>query len=268
MYRSCLLCVVIAFSSPVPVRKAMTIAAACEPTASTVETPVVVVQHRKAGPHASLVESLASYCALPVVEPTDKARILPGHVYVAPADYHLLVERDAFVITWLNRLPAPRIDFPEAPGIASETRRHYRGLGIDTLAFDLTTDLGIPVVMAAAIDRSGEIPAVTVGLGCNLQPATALDRAVMEVAQVRVGSVPRYRSTQAPPLPRRYEDVRTLEDHAAFAASNEYLGEFDFLLDGAQSRALADLPDQSRGTVEANLALCRERLETAGCSEC
>jgi ribosomal protein S12 methylthiotransferase accessory factor len=177
-----------------------------------------------------------------------------------------LVERDAFVITWLNRLPVPRIDFSETEGIAAETERHYRKFGIESLAFDLTTDLGIPVVMAMAIDRSGELPAVTVGLGCNLHPPTALDRAVMEVAQVRVGSVPRHRSSQAPPLPRRYEDVRTLEDHAAFAASPAYLGELDFLHEGSRAHRVADVPDRSRGTVEMDLALCRERLERAGCT--
>jgi ribosomal protein S12 methylthiotransferase accessory factor len=182
------------------------------------------------------------------------------------AGMYELVERDAFVITWLNRLPAPRIDFPETAGFSSDARRHYRRFGIETHAFDLTTDLGIPVVMAVAVDRSGETPAVTVGLGCNLHPAVALERAVMEVAQVRVGSVPRYRSAQAPPLPRRYDDVRTLEDHAAFAASREYLDELDFLLDSVDSQSLGDLPDQSRGTVEMDLYLCGKRLEHAGCT--
>src|SRR5947207_7143491 len=63
------------------------------------EPPVVVVQHRKAGTHGGLEETLSSRCALPVVEPTDKARISPGHVYVAPADYHLLVEPDSFALS-------------------------------------------------------------------------------------------------------------------------------------------------------------------------
>lgn len=63
------------------------------------ESPVVVVQHRKAGAGGSLTESLAAHCALPVVEPMDKASISPGQVYVAPADYHLLVEHGAFALS-------------------------------------------------------------------------------------------------------------------------------------------------------------------------
>ena len=61
--------------------------------------PVVIVQHRRAGPHTDLVRSFASRSAVPVLEPVDKSAILSGHVYVAPADYHLLVGRDGFALT-------------------------------------------------------------------------------------------------------------------------------------------------------------------------
>jgi ribosomal protein S12 methylthiotransferase accessory factor len=177
-----------------------------------------------------------------------------------------LVERDAFLITWLNRLPAPRIEFGETSEIAAGIRRHYRGFGMETCAFDLTSNLEIPVVMAVAIDRSGSSPAATVGLGCNLDPAIALERAVMEVAQVRTGSVPQFRRHGPPAHLRRYEDVRTIPDHAAFASLPEHLGEFDFLLGGGRAQSLAELPDRSRGGVEGDLDYCRERLELDGCT--
>jgi ribosomal protein S12 methylthiotransferase accessory factor len=182
------------------------------------------------------------------------------------AGIYELVERDSFLISWLTRMTVPRIDFSDATGIATEIRRHYARFGIETLAFDLTTDLGIPVVMAVAFDRSGSLPAATVGLGCDLDPASALDRAVMEVVQVRTGLVSLYRGEQPPARLERYEDVRTLHDHATFAASPEHLAEFDFLLADASPRKLATLADRRRGSVEADLTFCRERLEAAGCT--
>jgi two-component system chemotaxis response regulator CheB len=47
-----------------------------------------------------------------VVEPDDKDRILPGHVYLAPAGYHMLVERGSVALStdapiWFAR---PSID--------------------------------------------------------------------------------------------------------------------------------------------------------------
>lgn len=53
---------------------------------------IVVAQHRANDPHSRLVELLAQTCPMPIVEPEDKMPIEPNHVYLAPSDYHLLVE--------------------------------------------------------------------------------------------------------------------------------------------------------------------------------
>lgn len=54
--------------------------------------PMAIVQHRGRRADQGLVNVLARETALPVCEPDDKQPLEPGHVYVAPADYHLLVE--------------------------------------------------------------------------------------------------------------------------------------------------------------------------------
>lgn len=55
---------------------------------------VVIVQHRYQDSDKSLSIYLQNYCALPLIEIEDKDIILPGHVYLAPANYHLLVETE------------------------------------------------------------------------------------------------------------------------------------------------------------------------------
>jgi two-component system chemotaxis response regulator CheB len=57
------------------------------------EIPVVVAQHRAASTDDVLEQVLARSSQLEVVTATDKEPLAPGRVYVAPADYHLLVER-------------------------------------------------------------------------------------------------------------------------------------------------------------------------------
>lgn len=56
--------------------------------------PIVVAQHR----HKKSSEQLPAYFRrqtdLRVVDAEDKQWIEPGHVYLAPADYHLLIERN------------------------------------------------------------------------------------------------------------------------------------------------------------------------------
>ncbi len=55
---------------------------------------VVVVQHLHPEGGEFMVEFLNQHCALPVKEAEDKEPITPGVIYVAAAQYHLLIERD------------------------------------------------------------------------------------------------------------------------------------------------------------------------------
>ena len=61
--------------------------------------PVVIVQHREKGMPDRLSGLLAKHCFLPVVEVEDKQAIEHGSVYLAPADYHLLVEKGNFALS-------------------------------------------------------------------------------------------------------------------------------------------------------------------------
>ena len=54
--------------------------------------PIAIVQHRHKDSDNTLTLFLRRHSALPVEEAEDKAAIVPGQVYLAPADYHLLVE--------------------------------------------------------------------------------------------------------------------------------------------------------------------------------
>lgn len=57
--------------------------------------PIVIVQHRSEVP-SPLADLLSRHTRLPVTEPDDKEEVRPGHVYVAPPGYHLLIDRTRF----------------------------------------------------------------------------------------------------------------------------------------------------------------------------
>ncbi len=56
--------------------------------------PVIVVSHTTADSGGLLADLLSRYCRLAVIDAQDKAPIMPGVIYIAPAGYHLLVEKD------------------------------------------------------------------------------------------------------------------------------------------------------------------------------
>ena len=61
--------------------------------------PIAVVLHRSPDLSDGLGTLLAERSSLPVVEPDDKTAIVAGQVYLAPSDYHLLVERGWFSLS-------------------------------------------------------------------------------------------------------------------------------------------------------------------------
>ena len=75
------------------------------------EAAVVVVQHR-APESDALAEVLQHGSALPVAEAEDKDPLEPGRVYLAAADYHLLVEPGHFALSTDEpvRFSRPSID--------------------------------------------------------------------------------------------------------------------------------------------------------------
>jgi len=56
--------------------------------------PVLVVVHVPPDRRSLIAQVLQPHCALALREAEDKEPALPGTVYFAPPDYHLLVERD------------------------------------------------------------------------------------------------------------------------------------------------------------------------------
>lgn len=64
------------------------------PLPPTLPAAMVVVVHVPPDPGSALRAALATHTVLPVCEAEDKVPARRGSIYIAPADYHLLVERD------------------------------------------------------------------------------------------------------------------------------------------------------------------------------
>jgi two-component system chemotaxis response regulator CheB len=107
---------------------------------------VVIAQHRQRGNDGRLAELLAAHCALHVSEAEDKQVLDPGHVLVAPADYHLLVE-------------------PGATALSVDERVHFSRPSID-------------VLLHSAADAYGDRAAAVVLTGANADGAAGLARIV------------------------------------------------------------------------------------------
>jgi len=55
---------------------------------------IILILHRKSATENLLANLLSTRTSLPLAEAEEKQPIKGGHIYIAPADYHLLIERD------------------------------------------------------------------------------------------------------------------------------------------------------------------------------
>ena len=146
-----------------------------------------------------------------------------------------VLERDAFMITWLARLPVERWSLKHHPDPDVEALcEAYRRRGVTFELYHLPTDHPVHVFAAMGYQSSGwGGPAVVVGLGAGFDAAPAARAAVMEVAQVRPALRRRLRTEAAQERLRQLlddpHDVESLEEHDLLYSSPSALSALDFL---------------------------------------
>ncbi|MFC1416166.1 TOMM precursor leader peptide-binding protein [Streptacidiphilus cavernicola] len=96
-----------------------------------------------------------------------------------------LVERDAVAIWWYNRTRHAAVDLDafDAPWLA-ELREAYARMRRQVWVLDVSTDLGVPVMVA--VSRRTDKPAedLAFGFGAHFDPRIALSRALTEMGQL------------------------------------------------------------------------------------
>ena len=111
--------------------------------------PLVIVYHRRRDSELGLCEFLRGACRVPLSEPEDKDPILPRHAYLAPRDYHLLIEDHSFALSTEKPVTfaRPSID------VLFESAAEAHGRGV--IAALLTSDQSDGVHGLGTIHRRG-----------------------------------------------------------------------------------------------------------------
>lgn len=173
-----------------------------------------------------------------------------------------LVERDAFTITWMNRLQCPRL-VPAAGSVLAERVAAVQADGATTVTFvDISTDIGIPVVCCLLRRAAYGTPLVTVGLSCKLDHATACDKALGEA----LSDHERLRVVLADPDERHwapdldFANVTDFEWHGRVYTDPRYQPQLDFL---ERSDEVLEVDGDFRTPEPGDLVDALERVEEA-----
>lgn len=126
-----------------------------------------------------------------------------------------IVERDSFIISYLNSLRSPIVDLTYLQDKAiKRVMAILKRYKLEPFVIDLTTDLEIPAFAAIIIDRTGLGPAVSVGLKAGFDIKETIIGAIEESLMVR--SWTRDKFIYKDPDYKRGREIISIEDRAHF----------------------------------------------------
>jgi ribosomal protein S12 methylthiotransferase accessory factor len=140
-----------------------------------------------------------------------------------------LLERDAFMSTWLTASPTQRIQVDETlDPLLRTVLEGIEVLGATVEVYRLPASVIGTTVLCLALGDGNQYPGVTFGLGCDLDPRAALRQAVLELGQTgpylrRMMQSGRLKAAEHP------SGVREMLDHAAYYFPKERASAFDRL---------------------------------------
>lgn len=140
-----------------------------------------------------------------------------------------VVERDSFMIAWMNQLPLRKLRLSGALGdlVSSVVPEHFK-----VHLLDMTTDTGLPSVLGVMRGEHDFGPFIAVCAATRFTMFEAARKTLIELCQ----SIPYYRSLVDDDRSfERFEDVRTFADHGVFYIKRPDLaGVFDPWIEAPQ----------------------------------
>ena len=175
-----------------------------------------------------------------------------------------VVERDAFMLHWYQRLPSANIDLRTLQSSeAQDTLARYRDCPVRLFCADITTDVGIPAVAAVMTSRHPQWPAAVVAAASSLDPERAAVRALQELASNHL-YVRDCANARTNNLPTRPEQVTGMEEHGLLYTTPQWLTQLGPLLRPDEWRSLD--ADAGLRTDDVKIAVehCVAKLDAAG----
>jgi ribosomal protein S12 methylthiotransferase accessory factor len=120
-----------------------------------------------------------------------------------------VIERDALLIMWLNKLSMPIIEIENLPYSFNQSLKLINDFGMQVKLIDLTNDTNIPTVMAVCYNRPGEYPALIIGTASHIEPEKAIQKALfeMELLLISVLEYPNRRKVELGYIATPYDHV-------------------------------------------------------------
>lgn len=159
-----------------------------------------------------------------------------------------LIERDAVLIHWRNRITPRRLRIDPACALAGDYTDVFARPGLHYELYDVSLDLPVTAVFGTLTDERRNPPAVFAAGAAHPDPETAVRKTLVELVQgLRWGDQTTGRTVE--PLPG-FANIRTFEDRMRLYSGNDLSEAFAFLQSSPASLDLSSVARSGEPTID------------------
>ena len=171
-----------------------------------------------------------------------------------------IVERDAFMIVWRNRLAVCEVEIDEGSSLHQLFADRFARPGLEYHLWQTTLDLELPSFFGLLIDRRDGGARSVVGGAAHPDKDRAASKTLLELVQGLNWLDYLGRGTRDE---RELLDVRTFQDRAMLYGSRSLIGAFDFLRTSAPRVPFSELDgwtERGADAIDRLVELCARRV--------
>lgn len=187
-----------------------------------------------------------------------------GSIRASIAGICEVIERDAFTITWQARLGRTHIRIETLSDANYARVERFERTGSTVVLLDLTTDVGVPTILAILVTETEVAPALVFAAATDLDPEVAVRKSLEELAHTR-----RYSQQVLTRLPRLEDDpshanVVGQVDHLNFWSDHRHRRHADFIFESARRMDFDELPCLTTSSPERDLEILVRKIHESG----
>ncbi len=142
------------------------------------------------------------------------------------------IERDACISSYLTKRNLPRI--VEVPKDIENILEYLKRYELESYVFDATTDLGVPTVLTATIDKSGIGPAVNIGSRSEFNYKDAILYSILESIHSRA-HIRIMKDVEFPDKFPNEEEVTSLKNRIYYWYPTQRINDLSFWLNNSST---------------------------------
>lgn len=185
-----------------------------------------------------------------------------------------VIERDAFMISYLNKLSPPIVDLENLAEQDSDLERimkDYRRYGLEIHLLQLPTDFPVHVYLAIVIDPTGLGPALTVGASADFDLKACIVDALSEAQSVRMSLKRNFQEDTPPAGMNRMERLVFWSKKENFSKMNFFLKGQKITLNLEAEKSIYKVKDEKlfyKDYYQKKMELLKKELVKKKCEAC